>query len=184
MQCSAKRHVRFTPNSDHESGFPQQAMSALPPKADLCGATRDDRFGPIADMSCRADRPRLDDDVSNVVFRGKCSIGSAAYEVNIPDTVCRHRPEPSNPAGRYRIVPLGTIFLVAHSCSVRLSRHHIHSLAHRSIRRRSSDNRDREHHNSHRHSIALRQRSRSLKEMSRQIGSKQVSSSSPPIGGT
>jgi len=52
MQCK-KRHVRFTPpNSDHESGFPQQAMSALPPKADLCGATRDVRFGPIADMSC------------------------------------------------------------------------------------------------------------------------------------
>jgi hypothetical protein len=36
--CSAKRHVRFTPHSDHESGFPQKVMSALPPKADMCGA--------------------------------------------------------------------------------------------------------------------------------------------------
>jgi hypothetical protein len=27
------------------------AMSALPPKADMCGATRDVRFGPIADIS-------------------------------------------------------------------------------------------------------------------------------------
>jgi len=26
-------------------------MSALPPKADMCGATRDVRFGPIADMA-------------------------------------------------------------------------------------------------------------------------------------
>src|SRR5262245_46753727 len=28
----------------------QKAMSALPPKADMCGATRDVRFGPIADI--------------------------------------------------------------------------------------------------------------------------------------
>jgi len=48
--CSAKRHVRFTPNSDRESGFPQTVMSALPPKADICGATRDVRFGPKADI--------------------------------------------------------------------------------------------------------------------------------------
>src|SRR5262249_53240636 len=48
--CSAKRHVRFTPNSDRESGIPQKAMSALPPKADMCGATVDVRFGPIADI--------------------------------------------------------------------------------------------------------------------------------------
>ena len=26
----------------------QKAMSALPPKADMCGATRDVRFGPIS----------------------------------------------------------------------------------------------------------------------------------------
>ena len=28
----------------------QKVMSALPPKADMCGATRDVRFVPIADM--------------------------------------------------------------------------------------------------------------------------------------
>jgi hypothetical protein len=33
-----KRHVRCTPNSDRKSGFPQRAMSALPPKADMCAA--------------------------------------------------------------------------------------------------------------------------------------------------
>jgi hypothetical protein len=36
--CSAKRDVRFTPNSDHESDFSQKPMSALPPKADVCSA--------------------------------------------------------------------------------------------------------------------------------------------------
>src|SRR5262245_1637021 len=34
--CSAATHVRFTPNSDRESGHPQEFMSALPPKADIC----------------------------------------------------------------------------------------------------------------------------------------------------
>jgi len=29
---------------------PQKAMSALPPKADMCGATRDVRFGSLADI--------------------------------------------------------------------------------------------------------------------------------------
>ena len=33
--CTAKGHVRFAPNSDRESGFPQTLMSALPPKADM-----------------------------------------------------------------------------------------------------------------------------------------------------
>jgi len=48
--CVAIGHVRFAPNSDRESGFPRKAMSALPPKADMCGAARDVRFGPIADI--------------------------------------------------------------------------------------------------------------------------------------
>jgi hypothetical protein len=39
--CSEKGHVRFTPNSDRESGFPQTAMSALPPIADISGPRRD-----------------------------------------------------------------------------------------------------------------------------------------------
>jgi hypothetical protein len=49
--CSAKGHVRFTPNSDRKSGFPHKVISALPPKADMCGAARQVRFGPIADMA-------------------------------------------------------------------------------------------------------------------------------------
>jgi len=49
--CSAQAHVRFTPNSNRESGLSQKAMSALPPKADMCGATRDVRFGPKADIA-------------------------------------------------------------------------------------------------------------------------------------
>src|SRR5262245_44726446 len=48
--CSALGHVRFTPNSDRESRHPQTVMSAVPPKADMCGAARDVRYGPIADM--------------------------------------------------------------------------------------------------------------------------------------
>src|SRR5262245_1893445 len=36
--CSAQRHVRFTPNSDRDSGLPQTVMSALPLKADMCTA--------------------------------------------------------------------------------------------------------------------------------------------------
>jgi hypothetical protein len=39
--CGATGHVRFTPDSDRESVFPQNVMSALPPIADigqrLCG---------------------------------------------------------------------------------------------------------------------------------------------------
>jgi len=33
--CVAIGHVRFTPNSDRESGNPRKSMSALPPKADI-----------------------------------------------------------------------------------------------------------------------------------------------------
>src|SRR4029078_3029495 len=36
--CGAPPDVRFTPNSDRESGPPQTAMSALLSKADMCGA--------------------------------------------------------------------------------------------------------------------------------------------------
>src|SRR5215475_5083740 len=51
--CSAATHVRFTPNSDRESGLSQKSTSALPPKADMCGAHTHVCFGPIAD-SCNA----------------------------------------------------------------------------------------------------------------------------------
>ena len=48
VQC--KRHVRFAPNSDRESRFWQRVMSALPSKADVCGANRHVCFGPITDI--------------------------------------------------------------------------------------------------------------------------------------
>src|SRR4029453_4480272 len=49
--CAAHPNVRFAPICDRESGLAQKFMSALPPKADMCGATTDVRFGPIADIS-------------------------------------------------------------------------------------------------------------------------------------
>src|SRR5262245_29516484 len=48
--CSANEHVRFTPNSDRESGHRQTVRSALPPKADMCSAQAHVCFGPIADI--------------------------------------------------------------------------------------------------------------------------------------
>ena len=48
--CSAKEHVRFTPNSDRKSGFPHKVMSALPPKADTCSALAYVCLGPKADI--------------------------------------------------------------------------------------------------------------------------------------
>jgi len=39
--CGANRYVRFSPESDRESRHPQRVMSALPLKADMCGATSD-----------------------------------------------------------------------------------------------------------------------------------------------
>jgi hypothetical protein len=39
--CGATTHVRFTPNSDGESGIPQKVMSALLP---VCFATGGKRF--------------------------------------------------------------------------------------------------------------------------------------------
>jgi hypothetical protein len=42
--CAAKSDVRFTPNSDRKSGFPQKVMSALPPKADIGGMAIDSRL--------------------------------------------------------------------------------------------------------------------------------------------
>jgi hypothetical protein len=51
--CTALVHVRFTPDSDRESGLRQPVMSALPPKADMCSARAHVCFGPKAD-SCAA----------------------------------------------------------------------------------------------------------------------------------
>jgi len=49
--CGATSYVRFTPDSDRESGFPRKVMSALPPKADMCGALAYVRYGPKADIA-------------------------------------------------------------------------------------------------------------------------------------
>jgi hypothetical protein len=48
--CVAKSDVRFTPNSDRESAIPKKVMSALSPKADMCGAQAHVRFGPKAEL--------------------------------------------------------------------------------------------------------------------------------------
>jgi hypothetical protein len=49
--CGAKRHVRFSSNSDRKSRHPQTVMSALPPKADMCSARAYVCFGPKADIT-------------------------------------------------------------------------------------------------------------------------------------
>ena len=52
--CGATSHVRFTPNSDRESGHPPRCMSAFLPKADMCGAMSNVCYGPIADINSPA----------------------------------------------------------------------------------------------------------------------------------
>src|SRR5262245_64664460 len=46
QKCAAKGHVRFASISDRKSELPHKVMSTLPPKADMCDATRDVRYGP------------------------------------------------------------------------------------------------------------------------------------------
>jgi len=48
---TAQTDVRFTPNSDRKSRHAAMVMSALPPKADVCGANRHVCFGPEADIT-------------------------------------------------------------------------------------------------------------------------------------
>jgi len=45
--CAATSDVRFTPDSDRKSRHAAMVMSALHPKADMCGANRHVCFGPI-----------------------------------------------------------------------------------------------------------------------------------------
>jgi len=45
-----KKAFPLYPNSDRKSDFPEKAMSALPPNADICAAIADVRFGPKADI--------------------------------------------------------------------------------------------------------------------------------------
>ena len=49
---SANTNFRYRPQAEHciaHIGL-SAPMSALPPKADMCGAARDVRYGPIAEM--------------------------------------------------------------------------------------------------------------------------------------
>src|SRR5262245_23923918 len=48
MQCS--NACPLYPNIDRKSGLPQTVMSALPSKADTCGALRNVGYGPKADI--------------------------------------------------------------------------------------------------------------------------------------
>jgi len=52
-QTYAVQHAMsaLPPNSDRESGHAAMVMSALTPKADMCGANRHVCFGPIADIT-------------------------------------------------------------------------------------------------------------------------------------
>jgi hypothetical protein len=63
--CSAKGHVRSSPNSDRESDFPQTVMSALLPKADICSALAHVCFGPIADIPANRSAALSSDDACN-----------------------------------------------------------------------------------------------------------------------
>ena len=54
-----KADVRFTPNSDRESGHVPMVMSALPLKADMCSARDDVRYVPKADIHSRSVAPTL-----------------------------------------------------------------------------------------------------------------------------
>jgi hypothetical protein len=51
MRCN--RRCPVAPNSDRESGHRQTVMSALPPKADMCGGNANVCYGPIADMTSK-----------------------------------------------------------------------------------------------------------------------------------
>jgi hypothetical protein len=67
--CNAPTHVRFTPNSDCKSGPPQNVMSALPPKADMCGALTHVCFGPKADIVIRVQINEKASFTSDELFR-------------------------------------------------------------------------------------------------------------------
>src|SRR5262249_16512426 len=87
------RELAPAPNAQKQKCTPQNGMSALPPKADMCGATRDVCFGPKADIATYSitSSPRLSSDsgtarpsilavlrlITNSNFVGR-SIGSAA----------------------------------------------------------------------------------------------------------
>ena len=66
----------------HKRTFaPQKAMSALPPKADMCGATRYVRFVPIADMSASQRHIRLTRKRMAAVMRVSATVGKICQQL-------------------------------------------------------------------------------------------------------
>ena len=80
MNSSALGHVRFTPNSDHESGFPEKSCPLYPRKQTFAAQWR---------MSAKGQKRTL-----------------AAYSI-IPSAICCRRSDhPSACSGESRCVPL------------------------------------------------------------------------------
>jgi hypothetical protein len=50
VRFRARLHIAISLVGQKQTCAAQKVMSALPPKADMCGATRDVRFVPIADI--------------------------------------------------------------------------------------------------------------------------------------
>src|SRR5262245_21724381 len=72
--CIATGHVRFTPNSDRESGLPQIVMSALPPKADIATVGRSFRQIDFEDIDdCESAGCYARGDTGMVWIVAKCS---------------------------------------------------------------------------------------------------------------
>jgi hypothetical protein len=74
---AAIRHVRFTPNNDRENGIPHKVMSALRPKADMRGASKDVRLRPITDIGNYLDQ--------NVAYTQQESAQTALSYVWLPE---------------------------------------------------------------------------------------------------
>ena len=51
VRFRARLHIAISLVGQKQTCAAQKVMSALPPKADMCGATRDVRFVPIADIA-------------------------------------------------------------------------------------------------------------------------------------
>src|SRR5262245_46366182 len=74
--CGARAYVRFTPDSDHESGHVPMVMSALPPKADMCSAIGHVRFVPRADAKAFTNAETTD------LYLGFRSLGCTSTKIS------------------------------------------------------------------------------------------------------
>jgi hypothetical protein len=77
--CAAKSDVRFTPNSDRESGLRQTVMSALPPKADMCSAMSNVSYGPEADIPLARNALRLSQAPGQIPEKLSYKVGFFSY---------------------------------------------------------------------------------------------------------